>query len=72
MADMGFKVCLFSISWSRIFPNEDEDSPNEERLLFYEKIVDKYMKYNIEPLITINHFDVNLYLIEKYGSYKND
>lgn len=70
-AEMGFQVYRFSISWSRIFPNGDETEPNEEGLRFYENIVDECLKYGIQPLITINHFDVPLHLIEAYGSWRS-
>ena len=52
--EMGFKVYRFSVSWSRIFPNGDEDTPNEKGLEFYDKVIDELEKYNIEPLITIS------------------
>ena len=52
-AEMGFKVYRFSISWSRIFPNGDEEKANEDGLKFYEMIIDELLKYNIEPMITI-------------------
>ncbi|WP_308555376.1 6-phospho-beta-glucosidase [uncultured Lactobacillus sp.] len=71
MAEMGCKVYRFSISWSRIFPNGDDQEPNELGLQYYEKVVDECLKYGIEPLITINHFDVPYHLIEKYGSWRN-
>ena len=70
-AEMGFKVYRFSISWSRIFPNGNEDIPNEKGLEFYDKIIALCLKYNIEPLITICHFDIPLALIEKYNGWKN-
>ncbi len=35
-AEMGFQVYRFSISWSRIFPNGDEEKPNEAGLTFRE------------------------------------
>lgn len=70
-AEMGFQVYRFSVCWSRIFPNGDEAEPNEEGLRFYEGIVDECRKYSIEPLVTINHFDVPLHLIEEYGSWRN-
>ena len=70
-AEMGFKCYRFSIAWSRIFPNGDEEKPNEEGLAFYESLVDECRKYNIEPLITICHFDVPIHLIKEYGSWKN-
>lgn len=31
-AEMGFKVFRFSISWTRIFPNGDDEIPNQEEL----------------------------------------
>ena len=70
-AEMGFQVYRFSISWSRIFPKGTEAEPNEEGLRFYEDIVDECLKYGIQPLVTINHFDVPLYLIETYGSWRS-
>ena len=37
-AGMGFKVYRMSIGWSRIYPNGDEETPNEEGLKFYENV----------------------------------
>lgn len=70
-AEMGFKCYRLSIAWSRIFPMGDEETPNEEGLKFYDDLFDELLKYNIEPVVTICHFDVPLYLVEKYGSWKN-
>ncbi|HAB97457.1 MAG TPA: 6-phospho-beta-glucosidase, partial [Enterococcus sp.] len=33
-AEMGFNVYRMSLSWSRIFPNGNDEEPNEEGLLF--------------------------------------
>lgn len=71
MIEMGFKVYRFSISWSRIFPMGTEKEPNQEGLQFYEKIIDKLIANHIEPLITICHFDIPLYLVETYGSWRS-
>jgi 6-phospho-beta-glucosidase len=70
-AEMGFKALRLSISWARIFPNGDDETPNEEGLKFYEDVFDELAKYNIEPVVTIAHFDVPVNLIEKYGSWRN-
>lgn len=70
-AEMGFKVYRMSISWTRIFPNGDDEIPNKEGLDFYEKIFKELRKYNIEPLVTIAHFDVPIHLIKKYGAWRN-
>lgn len=71
MAEMGFKAYRFSVSWARIFPTGEEAQPNEEGLAFYETLIDELLAHNIEPIITICHFDVPLYLYNEYGSWKN-
>lgn len=70
-AEMGFKVYRMSLSWSRIFPNGDDLEPNEEGLVFYDSIFEELKKHNIEPLVTIAHFDVPIHLIKVYGGWKN-
>lgn len=70
-AEMGFKCYRFSFSWSRIFPTGEETQPNEEGLKFYEDLIDELLKYHIEPVVTICHFDAPLALVEKYGSWKS-
>ncbi|MGF3084946.1 family 1 glycosylhydrolase, partial [Streptococcus pyogenes] len=49
-AEMGFKVFRTSIAWSRIFPNGDDDQPNEAGLQFYDDLFDELLNYGIEPL----------------------
>lgn len=71
MAEMGFKTFRMSIGWSRIFPNGDEEEPNEEGLLFYENVFRECLKYGIKPLVTITHFDCPMHLIRTYGGWKN-
>lgn len=70
-AEMGFKIYRMSISWSRIFPNGDEKESNEEGLKFYDNVIDELRKYNIEPLITISHYENPLHLSLEYGGWKN-
>lgn len=69
MAGMGFTVYRFSICWSRIFPTGVEEQPNEEGLRFYENILDELEKYNIQPLITIHHDELPIYLAEAYDGW---
>ena len=70
-AEMGFKCYRFSFSWSRIFPTGEEEQPNEEGLRFYDGIIDELLRYKIEPVVTLCHFDIPLHLVDKYGSWKN-
>lgn len=71
LAEMGINVFRLSISWTRIFPTGDEDKPNEKGLLYYERIFKLCKSYGIEPLVTICHFDVPIYLIQEIGAWKN-
>ncbi|MGO4936287.1 6-phospho-beta-glucosidase [Fundicoccus sp. Sow4_H7] len=70
-AEMGFKAYRFSIGWTRIFPKGDELEPNEEGLAFYDELIDELLKYNIEPVVTITHFDMPIHLINEYGGWRN-
>lgn len=70
-AEMGFNCYRFSIAWTRIFPNGDESVPCEEGLKFYDKIFNELEKYNIEPIVTISHYEMPLYLVTKYGGWTN-
>lgn len=67
--DMGFKVFRMSISWTRIFPNGDELEPNEEGLKFYDDVFDELKKNNIEPLVTISHYEMPFGLTKKYNGW---
>ncbi|MFT3970757.1 MAG: glycoside hydrolase family 1 protein [Micropruina sp.] len=68
-AEMGFTVYRFSIAWSRIFPNGDEETPNEEGLAFYDRLLDELEKHGIEPLVTISHYETPLHLAKTYNGW---
>ena len=71
MAEMGFKCFRTSIAWTRIFPSGDETEPNEEGLKFYDDMFDELLKYGIEPVITLSHFEMPYHLAKKYGGWVN-
>lgn len=71
LAEMGCKVFRFSIAWSRIFPLGDEEVPNEAGLVFYDKVIDECLKYGIEPLITLSHYEMPLHLCKKYDGFRS-
>ena len=68
-AEMGFKCFRLSINWARLFPNGDDATPNEEGLKFYDEVFDELLKYNIEPVVTISHYETPLNLTHKYGGW---
>lgn len=71
LAEMGFKVFRFSIAWSRIYPNGNELVPNELGLQFYDNVIDECLKHNIQPLITLSHYEMPLYLCKKYDGFRS-
>ena len=70
-AEMGFKVYRMSIAWSRIFPNGDDEKPNEKGLEFYDNVFDECKKYGIEPLVTLSHYETPYHLAKKYDGWKS-
>lgn len=71
MAEMGFKTFRMSISWARIFPELESATPNEEGLKFYDDVFDELLKYGIEPLVTLSHFEVPVELVTKFDGWQN-
>lgn len=70
-AEMGFKVFRTSIAWSRIFPEGDEDEPNEEGLAFYDSLFDECLRWGIQPLVTISHYETPLGLARRYDGWRS-
>lgn len=70
-AEMGFKCFRTSIAWTRIFPNGDDEQPNEAGLKFYDDLFDECLKYGIEPVVTLSHFELPYNLVIKYGGFRN-
>lgn len=70
-AEMGFKTLRFSIAWSRIFPKGDEQEPNELGLKFYDSVIDECLKYGIEPLVTLSHYETPLHLAKTYDGWRS-
>ncbi|SIN87996.1 6-phospho-beta-glucosidase [Carnobacterium alterfunditum] len=70
-AEMGLKCLRTSISWTRIFPNGDEETPNEEGLKFYDAVFDELLAHGIEPVITLSHFEMPLHLANQYGGFRS-
>lgn len=70
-AELGFKCFRTSISWSRIFPQGDEEEPNEKGLAFYDRLFDELLSHGIEPVITLSHFEMPYHLAKEYGGWTN-
>ncbi|ELY5932614.1 glycoside hydrolase family 1 protein [Cronobacter turicensis] len=70
-AEMGFSCLRVSIGWTRIFPNGDEQEPNEAGLAFYDKLFDELAAHDITPLVTLSHYEMPWGLVKRYGGWGN-
>ncbi|MCW6682556.1 6-phospho-beta-glucosidase [Aerococcaceae bacterium NML160702] len=71
LAELGFKCFRTSIAWTRIFPKGDELEPNEAGLQFYDDLFDECLKYGIQPIVTLSHFEMPYHLVREYGGWRN-
>ena len=71
MAGMGFNCFRTSIAWGRIFPNGDEEEPNEKGLQFYDNLFDEMNRLGMTPVITLSHYETPLHLLTEYGGWIN-
>ncbi len=67
--EMGMNSLRISIAWTRIFPNGEEEEPNELGLQFYDDLLDEMNRLGLKPLVTITHYEMPLALSLKYGGW---
>ena len=70
MAEMGLKAYRFSVSWARIYPN-GKGEVNQKGIDFYNNLINELLKYNIEPILTIYHWDLPIALQNEYGGWES-
>jgi len=71
MAGMGFNAFRTSIAWGRIFPNGDEEEPNQAGIDFYKDMFSCMRELGMEPVITLSHYETPLHLLTEYGGWSN-
>jgi len=69
LKELGLKTFRTSINWARIYPNGIEEEPNEAGLKFYDDLFDEILKNGMEPMITISHYEIPLYLTTEYKGW---
>ncbi|ETT35890.1 glycoside hydrolase family protein [Paenibacillus sp. FSL R7-269] len=71
MAELGLKSYRFSIAWTRIYPNGNDEQPNTEGIAFYNNLINTLLEYGIEPIVTMYHFDMPQALIDQYNGWQS-
>ncbi len=69
--DLGFDAFRFSLAWTRILPN-GSGPVNQKGIDFYNKVIDACLALNIEPWVTLYHWDLPLVLEDKGGWTNHD
>lgn len=69
LKELGLKTFRTSINWARIYPNGIEEEPNEAGLQFYDDLFDEVIKNGMEPMITVSHYELPLYLTMEYKGW---
>ncbi|MCY2240421.1 glycoside hydrolase family 1 protein [Klebsiella pneumoniae] len=70
-AEMGFKCFRMSIAWTRLFQRGDEAEPNEAGLAFYDNLLDTLLAHNIQPVVSLSHYEMPLTFVTEYGGWPN-
>lgn len=70
MKSLGIKAYRFSVSWSRVLP-DDSGRPNPKGLDFYKRLVDELRAADIEPWMTLFHWDLPQWAEDKFRGWES-
>ncbi|HDZ2823548.1 TPA: glycoside hydrolase family 1 protein, partial [Klebsiella pneumoniae] len=68
-SEMGFTCLRVSIAWARIYPQGDEQTPNEAGLAYYDRLFDELLQHGITPMVTLSHYEMPWNLVTRYNGW---
>lgn len=69
--NMSLNLYRFSISWTRILPLGDLTEINQDGIDYYNNLIDELIKNDIEPMVTISHWDIPQRFQDNFGGWSN-
>ncbi|AEE80017.1 Beta-glucosidase 30 [Arabidopsis thaliana] len=70
MKELNMDAFRFSISWSRLIPSGKlKDGVNKEGVQFYKDLIDELLANDIQPSMTLYHWDHPQSLEDEYGGF---
>ncbi|KAG1934609.1 klotho [Pimephales promelas] len=70
--DLGVNFYSFSLSWTRLFPNGDAtENPNPAGVEHYRRLIGRLKELQVEPVVTLFHWDLPQVLQERFGGWLN-
>lgn len=69
LQELGVKAYRFSICWARIYPNGNDQEVNAQGVAYYQKLIHLLKQAQIEPIVTLLHFDTPTAMIDQYDGW---
>ncbi|KAI4491153.1 hypothetical protein M0802_010374 [Mischocyttarus mexicanus] len=70
LKQIGAKAYRFSLSWTRIIPNGFSNNVSKDGIAHYHNLIDELLANDIEPIVTIYHWD-HPQVLEDAGGWLN-
>lgn len=68
---IGLNSIRTSIQWTRLIKNFETAEVNEEAVVFYNNVINEFIKNDILPVMNLHHFDLPIELFQKYGGWES-
>lgn len=72
LKELGIDIYRFSISWARLYPTDDYSYPCKEGIAYYDEVFHEVKKAGMKVFLTLTHYAVPLYVVEKGGWKKRE
>lgn len=69
---VGMQSYRISIAWSRLLPTGYANKINEAAVRYYKQVIKELKNNNIEPMVTLYHWDLPQILQEQLGGWLNE